>query len=138
MIVWLPSYLVKTLTSMRFWRRFSTRRSAGRLRFFDFALETGDEEPLERARSLIASAVSLADNAENVPLWWITNLCRHLIDDLWEHSLHQNLPTQPPEGRSGAVSRSEAVIHRARSMPGKPRKWSFGRPSVRRPAGPRM
>jgi hypothetical protein len=68
------------------------------LAFFDFALETGDEEPLERARSLIASAVSLADNAENVPLWWITNLCRHLIDDLWEHSLHQNLPTQPPEG----------------------------------------
>lgn len=49
------------------------------------------------ARSLLASAVSLADNAENVPLWWITNLCRHLIDDLWQHSLRQNLPTEPPE-----------------------------------------
>jgi len=28
----------------------------------------------------------------------ISNLCRHLIDDLWLHSLHQNLPTEPPEG----------------------------------------
>ena len=50
------------------------------------------------ARAFLATAVSLADNAENVPLWWITNLCRHLIDDLWQHSLHQNLPTEPPEG----------------------------------------
>jgi hypothetical protein len=66
--------------------------------FFEFALETGEDEPLEAARSLLAAAVSLANNAENVPLWWISNLCRHLIDDLWAHSLHQNLPIEPPEG----------------------------------------
>src|SRR3546814_5099145 len=47
---------------------------------------------------LLATAVSLADNAENIPLWWISSLCRHLIDDLWQHSLHQSLPTEPPEG----------------------------------------
>lgn len=68
------------------------------LAFFDFALETGEPEPIERARALLATAVSLADNAENVPLWWVSNLCRHLIDELWQHSLHQNLPTEPPEG----------------------------------------
>lgn len=68
------------------------------LALFDFALETGEVEPIEAARALLATAVSLADNAENVPLWWISNLCRHLIDDLWQHSLHQNLPTEPPEG----------------------------------------
>ena len=66
--------------------------------FFDFALETGEPEPIESTRALLATAVSLADNAENVPLWWISNLCCHLIDDLWQHSLHQNLPTEPPEG----------------------------------------
>lgn len=33
-----------------------------------------------------------------MPLWWISNLCRHLINDLWQHSLHQTLPTEPPEG----------------------------------------
>lgn len=68
------------------------------LAFFDFALETGEPEPIESAKALLATAVSLADNAESVPMWWISNLCRHLIDDLWQHSLHQNLPRDPPEG----------------------------------------
>ena len=68
------------------------------LAYFDFALETGETEPIETARAILDAAVSLADNAENVPLWWISNLCRHLIDDLWQHSLHENLPTEPPEG----------------------------------------
>lgn len=68
------------------------------LAFFDFALETGEEEPIDAARDLLATAVILADNANNVPLWWITKLCRHLIDDLWQHSLHRNLPKEPPAG----------------------------------------
>lgn len=68
------------------------------LAFFDFALESGEDEPIETARELLDTAVSLADNAENVPLWWTSNLCRHLIDDLWQNSLHQNLPTEPPAG----------------------------------------
>ncbi len=71
------------------------------LAHFDFALETGEPEPIESARVLLATAVSLADNAENVPLWWISNLCRYLIDDLWRHSLHQNLPAEPPDGTEG-------------------------------------
>lgn len=68
------------------------------LAHFDFALQTGEQEPIETARALLDTAVRLADNAENVPLWWIANLCRHLIDDLWRHSLHKTLPTDPPEG----------------------------------------
>ena len=68
------------------------------LAHFDFALETGAPEPIESAKVLLGTAVNLANNAENIPLWWISNLCRHLIDDLWQHSLHQNLPTEPPEG----------------------------------------
>ena len=52
--------------------------------FFDFALETGEEEPIDAARDLLATAVSLADNADNVPLWWITKLCRHLIDERYD------------------------------------------------------
>ncbi|EFO4333278.1 DEAD/DEAH box helicase [Escherichia coli] len=68
------------------------------LAYFDFALETGELEPIEAARELLTTAAHLADNAGNVPLWWISNLCSHLIDDLWRHSLHENLPTEPPEG----------------------------------------
>lgn len=68
------------------------------LAHFDFALQTGEQEPIDTARALLDTAVRLADNSENVPLWWISNLCRHLIDDLWRHSLHQTLPTEPPAG----------------------------------------
>src|SRR3546814_18177008 len=78
------------------------------LAFFDFALETGEEEPIESARALLATAVSLADNAENIPLRWISSLCRHMIDDLWQNCLHQSLPTEPPHGqevKSSARSR---------------------------------
>jgi hypothetical protein len=68
------------------------------LAFFDFALQTGDAEQVRVARELLATGVKLADNAENVPLWWMTTLCQHLIDDLWAHALHIRLPTTPPEG----------------------------------------
>jgi len=68
------------------------------LAFFDFALQTGAAEPLATSRDLLSGAISLADNAENVPLWWISKLCRNLIDDLWAHSLHVNLPLDPPDG----------------------------------------
>ena len=68
------------------------------LAYFEFALETGDSASIEKAHELLKTAVKLADNAQNVPLWWISNLCYHLIDDLWHQSLHQNLPTEPPEG----------------------------------------
>ncbi|WP_425624355.1 DEAD/DEAH box helicase [Agrobacterium radiobacter] len=75
------------------------------LAFFDFALETGEEEPLDVARDLLDTCVRLSDNAGLVPLWWIAKLCRHLIDDLWDHSLHENLPTDPPEGGEEEYSR---------------------------------
>jgi hypothetical protein len=68
------------------------------LAYFDYALQTGDDALIERARDLLTTAGHLADNAGNVPLWWITTIGRHLIDDLWEHSLHRTLPVEPPEG----------------------------------------
>jgi DEAD/DEAH box helicase len=74
------------------------------LAFFDFALQSGEAEPMETARELLGVAINLADGAGNVPLWWIAKLCRNLIDDLWSHSLHQNLPLDPPEGAAGAYS----------------------------------
>lgn len=68
------------------------------LAHFDFGLQTGEVEPIHTANELLATGVRLADAAENVPLWWIINICLHLIDDLWSHSLHQNLPIDPPDG----------------------------------------
>jgi hypothetical protein len=68
------------------------------LAFFDFALQSGETDAMDTAHELLTTAISLADNAENVPLWWISKLCRNLIDDLWAHSLHETLPPSPPEG----------------------------------------
>lgn len=68
------------------------------LAYFDLALQTGDVALVETARSILTGGVRLAGNAGAVPLWWVTRLCRELIDDLWKHSLNATLPIEPPEG----------------------------------------
>ena len=71
------------------------------LAYFEFSLETGDHVLIEKAKKLLRAANKLANNAQNVPFWWISKLCFHLIDDLWHQSLHENLPTKPPDGTEG-------------------------------------
>ncbi len=68
------------------------------LAFYDFGLQTGELALVEEARSILATAQSLAANAGVVPLWWTIRLCRSLIDDLWLSSLHSTLPASPPPG----------------------------------------
>lgn len=68
------------------------------LAYFDFALQTGDASLPEHARELLAGGVRLAADAGAVSLWWIARLCLNLISDLWDHSVHVNLPVQSPEG----------------------------------------
>ena len=68
------------------------------LAYFDFALQTGDASLPERARELLAGGVRLAADAGAVSLWWIARLCLNLIGDLWDHSVHVNLPVESPEG----------------------------------------
>lgn len=68
------------------------------LAYFDFALQTGDDALLGTAMQLLEDGVKLSSDAGAVSLWWITRLCKNLIGDLWDHSLHVNLPISPPEG----------------------------------------
>ena len=65
---------------------------------YDFALQTGEGALVEQAMTLLDAGLSLAANAGLVPAWWLLRLCRGLIDDLWAHSLHVNLPHDPPPG----------------------------------------
>jgi hypothetical protein len=67
------------------------------LAYFDFALQTGESSLLSTAKELLDTAISLADAAASVSLWWIVRLCRNMIDDLWAHSLHETLPMNPPQ-----------------------------------------
>lgn len=68
------------------------------LAFFDFALQTSEVSLLDTAKELLDTALDLADAAASVSLWWIVRLCRNMLDDLWAHSLHETLPSDPPEG----------------------------------------
>lgn len=68
------------------------------LAYFDFALQTGEPSLLQVAKRLLKKGVKLAEDAGLVSLWWIARLCHNMIGDLWEHSLHVNIPTNPPEG----------------------------------------
>ncbi len=68
------------------------------LAHYDFALQTGDGRHHARATAILDRGLKLADDAANVPMWWVIRICRALLSDLWQHSLHQVLPGQPPEG----------------------------------------
>lgn len=68
------------------------------LAHYDFALQTGDGSHYARALAILDRGVRLANHAANVPMWWVIRICRALLSDLWEHSLHQVLPGEPPEG----------------------------------------
>jgi hypothetical protein len=66
--------------------------------FFDFALQTGEESLVQSARLLLSTAIQVAAGSGIVSLWWIIRLCLNFIDDLWQHSLHERLPSTPPNG----------------------------------------
>lgn len=68
------------------------------LSYFDFALQTGDEQLRYEAERLLRLGVNVAALGANVPLWWLCRLCLHLIDDLWSHTLHKLLPADSPKG----------------------------------------
>jgi DEAD/DEAH box helicase len=68
------------------------------LSYFDFALQTGDVFLVDHAKEILTTGLRLAGDAGAVSLWWIVRLCLSLIGDLWDHSLHVNLPTEAPAG----------------------------------------
>ena len=72
------------------------------LAYYDFALQTGEATLVTEAIALLDAGLDLASNAGVVPAWWLLRLCRNLVDDLWAHSLHVNLPHDPPLGGEGS------------------------------------
>jgi hypothetical protein len=59
---------------------------------FDYALRSGNADGYGGAVEGLMRAAEAAAEARLVPLWWVATLARHLIDDLWDFSLHQRLP----------------------------------------------
>ncbi len=80
------------------------------LLYFDFALQTGRLEPLDEAMAILNDSLVLARDTGMVSLWWIIRLCSNVIDDLWAHTLHVNLPASDPAADGAYVEMREKFI----------------------------
>jgi hypothetical protein len=68
------------------------------LAIFDYALEAGSAEAHRAALLMLDEGTAASEEYVSVPFWWIFTLTRHLLDDLWDQSLHQRLPLSPNDG----------------------------------------
>lgn len=84
-----PDETISTITTSTMFRA---------LAFFEFALQTGNEQLVDETRRLLGRAISLTKAANAVSLWWILRVTANLIDDLWANSLHKVLPLDGPPG----------------------------------------
>ena len=50
------------------------------------------QSALEQLRQLMAATAATGD----LPTWWVATLTLHLLEDLWDSSLHQRLPLESP------------------------------------------
>ena len=62
------------------------------LAWFDHALETGSATSHEFAIRELTEGVTAATEFKHVTFWWLFTIARHLLDDLWDQSLHVRLP----------------------------------------------
>lgn len=69
-----------------------TRLILGNVARFDYALRSGSAAEYRIAVEGLRDAAQAAGETRFVTLWWVATLSRHLIDDLWEFSLHERLP----------------------------------------------
>jgi hypothetical protein len=67
------------------------------LAVFDHALESGDGDATRTALKMFEEGAAVAMEFGAVPFWWIFTLTRHLVDDLWDQSLHVRLPVSPDD-----------------------------------------
>jgi hypothetical protein len=67
------------------------------LALFDHALTTGQQDAAASARARLFTTAAAARDLNAVSHWWTATLAAHLIDELWEMSLHHQIPELPPD-----------------------------------------
>ena len=72
------------------------------LSIFLLALQAGEESLVVRAREHLRTGLTVTADLNLVPQWWCFRLTIHLIDDLWQASLHHLLPKTLPDGENPA------------------------------------
>jgi hypothetical protein len=82
---------------------------------FDLALETGSNDAVGTALAFLDEGIATAADFNAVSFWWIFTIAKHLIDDLWDQSLHVRLPN-PVDGSAGFIlAWSTKIVHRPTS-----------------------
>jgi hypothetical protein len=71
----------------------------------DSALLYGNRELFQSAIDLLRRLIAASADSGQLSTWWVATLTLHLLEDLWDSSLHQRLPQQGP--LSGQESWSE-------------------------------
>lgn len=61
----------------------------------DTALMTGNESTYAEAIAALDRVIRGAADIGNLPTWWVATLTIHLVRDLWDQSLHVQLPKGP-------------------------------------------
>lgn len=68
------------------------------LAIFDYAFESGSREAIQSTLALLDEGAAASSEYNAVSFWWVFILTRHLVDDLWDQSLHTRLPVSPDDG----------------------------------------
>ena len=77
---------------------------------YEFALLTGVEDYVADADRVLAAALGIAEEAGFVTLWWVIRLTRHLLNDLWDQTLHEVIPEDPPQGGAESYAPNRAIF----------------------------
>ena len=102
---------VEGLLSLALARNF--HRALG---LFVFGLTAGEVSSFKSAIDLLRAGTAGAASVRFVPHWWINVLARHLIDDLWDQSLHNRLPRSPTDKRWNEIRGNFIATLSARNL----------------------
>jgi hypothetical protein len=67
------------------------------LALFDHAIVTGTAESAALAKAQLVTTAEAARDLHAVSHWWTATLASHLIDELWQMSLHKQIPVLPDD-----------------------------------------
>lgn len=72
------------------------------LALFDHAITTGEQGSAANAKRQLMLTAEVARDLHAISHWWTATLASHLIDELWDHSLYEQIPSLPPDDRDHA------------------------------------
>ncbi|MCK6523285.1 DEAD/DEAH box helicase, partial [Myxococcota bacterium] len=76
----------------------------------EFGLKVGDVGSIGLAQELLAKGTRIAQEWNHPLFWWSHLIARHLIHDLWAHSLHKLLPEIDGDSNWNAMRRRFLIM----------------------------